>query len=60
MLENRGIRRGIEVFVKDAVDPELPIKKAIASKNNTTKRQYFLNHVLINTFINIIVLFTNP
>lgn len=29
MLENRGIRRGIEVFVKDAVDPDLPIKKAI-------------------------------
>ncbi len=29
MLENRGIRRGIEVFVKDAVDPDTPIKKAI-------------------------------
>jgi len=29
MLENRGIRRGIEVFVKNAVDPDLPTKKAI-------------------------------
>ena len=29
MLENRGIKKGIEVFVKDAVDPDIPIKKAI-------------------------------
>ena len=28
MLKDRGIRRGIEVLVKDAVDPEIPIRKA--------------------------------
>lgn len=28
MLRDRGIRRGIEVLVKDAVDPDLPLKKA--------------------------------
>jgi len=28
MLEDRGVRRGIEVLVKDAVDPDLPVKKA--------------------------------
>ena len=29
MLENRGIRRGIEVFVKSNIDPDIPIRKAI-------------------------------
>ena len=29
MLEERGIRRGIEVLVKDAVDPDLPPRKAL-------------------------------
>lgn len=28
MLEERGIRRGIEVFVKDSDEPEKPMKKA--------------------------------
>ena len=28
-LEQRGIRKGIEVLVKDAIDPDLPVKKAI-------------------------------
>jgi len=28
MLRDRGIRRGIEVFVKDAVEPDLPARKA--------------------------------
>ncbi len=28
MLEDRGIRKGIEVFVKDAIDPDAPSKKA--------------------------------
>ena len=28
MLEDRGIRRGIEVFVKDADDPNVPAKLA--------------------------------
>ena len=28
MLEDRGIRRGIEVFVKDAADPDVPAKWA--------------------------------
>jgi len=28
MLEDRGVRRGIEVLVKDAIDPDLPVKKA--------------------------------
>ena len=28
-LEQRGIRKGMEVLVKDAIDPELPVKKAI-------------------------------
>jgi len=27
MLKERGIRRGIEVFVKDPVNPDLPEKK---------------------------------
>ncbi|UCH72389.1 MAG: hypothetical protein JSW62_02245 [Thermoplasmatales archaeon] len=28
MLRDRGIRRGIEVFVKDDIDPAMPLKKA--------------------------------
>lgn len=28
MLKDRGIRRGIEVFVKDAVEPDIPPRKA--------------------------------
>jgi len=28
-LEQRGIRKGVEVLVKDAVDPDLPVKKAL-------------------------------
>lgn len=29
MLKDRGIRRGVEVLVKDPVDPDTPQKKAI-------------------------------
>lgn len=29
MLEDRGIRRGIEVFVKDTDNPEQPGRKAV-------------------------------
>jgi hypothetical protein len=29
MLENRGVRRGIEVLVKDRSDPDTPLKKAL-------------------------------
>ena len=28
MLRDRGIKRGIEVFVKDPVNPDLPSRKA--------------------------------
>jgi hypothetical protein len=28
MLRDRGIKRGIEVFVTDASDPDIPAKKA--------------------------------
>jgi len=28
MLKERGIRKGIEVFVKDAVNQDIPIRKA--------------------------------
>ena len=28
MLEQRGIKRGIEVLVKDALEPDAPAKKA--------------------------------
>lgn len=28
MLNDRGIRRGIEVFVKDVVNPDIPLRKA--------------------------------
>lgn len=28
MIKDRGIRRGIEVFVKDPINPDLPEKKA--------------------------------
>ena len=28
MLKDRGIRKGIEVFVKDPINPEIPEKKA--------------------------------
>ena len=28
MLKDRGIRRGIEVFVKDVVNPDIPDRKA--------------------------------
>lgn len=29
MLRDRGIRKGIEVFIKDRVDPDMPLKKGI-------------------------------
>ena len=29
MLEDRGIRRGIEVFVKNTNDPDMPLRKAL-------------------------------
>lgn len=29
MLSDRGIRKGVEVFVKDRNDPDLPVRKAI-------------------------------
>ena len=29
MLRDRGIRKGIEVLVKDPINPELPEKKAL-------------------------------
>ena len=29
MLRDRGIRRGIEVFVRDPINPEIPDKKAL-------------------------------
>ena len=28
MLKSRGIKRGVEVFVKDPVDPDSPVRKA--------------------------------
>ena len=28
MLYSRGIRRGVEVFVRDSLDPDLPARKA--------------------------------
>jgi hypothetical protein len=28
MLKNRGIRKGIEVFVKDPIKPDIPERKA--------------------------------
>ena len=28
MLESRGIKRGIEVFVRDLIDPDIPVKRA--------------------------------
>jgi hypothetical protein len=28
LLKDRGIRRGIEVFVKNPIDPDIPEKKA--------------------------------
>jgi hypothetical protein len=29
MLSDRGIRKGVEVFVKDRDDPDLPMRKAV-------------------------------
>jgi len=29
MIRDRGIRRGIEVFVTDAANPDMPAKKAL-------------------------------
>ena len=29
MLSDRGIRKGVEVFVKDKEDPDLPMRKAV-------------------------------
>lgn len=29
MLEDRGIRKGIEVFIQDPVDPSIPLRKAL-------------------------------
>lgn len=28
MLQDRGIKRGVEVFVKDRMDPDIPERKA--------------------------------
>jgi hypothetical protein len=28
MLRDRGVRKGIEVFVKDPINPDLPVRKA--------------------------------
>ena len=29
MLEDRGIKKGMEVFVKDKKDPDSPVRKAV-------------------------------
>ena len=29
MLSDRGIRKGVEVFVKDREDPDLPMRRAV-------------------------------
>lgn len=29
MLEERGIRKGVEVFIKSTVEPDMPARKAI-------------------------------
>lgn len=29
MLEDRGIKKGVEVFVKDKNDPDSPLRKAV-------------------------------
>lgn len=34
MLRDRGIRRGIEVFVKDPINPDLPVRKARVINTN--------------------------
>ena len=28
MLESRGIKKGVEVFVRDPIDPDIPAKRA--------------------------------
>ncbi len=42
MLEQRGIRKGMEVLVKDAIDPNLPVRKAIIINTYPTPSRWLV------------------
>jgi hypothetical protein len=42
MLEDRGIRKGVEVLVKDPTDPNLPARKAIVIRTYPRPSRWFV------------------
>ena len=42
MLEERGIRKGIEVLVKDPEDPNMPVRKAIVLRTYPRPSRWFV------------------
>jgi len=42
MLEERGIRKGIEVLVKDPEDPNLPVRKAVVLRTYPRPSRWFV------------------
>ena len=42
MLEERGIRKGIEVLVKDPEDPNLPARKAVVLRTYPRPSRWFV------------------
>ena len=42
MLEERGIRKGIEVLVRDSADPHLPARKAVVIRTYPRPSRWFV------------------
>jgi hypothetical protein len=42
MLEERGIRKGIEVLVKDPEDPSMPVRKAVVLRTYPRPSRWFV------------------
>jgi hypothetical protein len=42
MLEERGIRKGIEVLVKDLEDPTMPARKAVVLRTYPRPSRWFV------------------
>jgi hypothetical protein len=42
MLEERGIRKGVEVFVRNPDDPDLPLRKAVVIRTYPRPSRWFV------------------
>lgn len=42
MLEERGIRKGIEVLVRDPTDPHVPVRKAVVIRTYPRPSRWFV------------------